>query len=67
MNFLNHFKNMIKFLGLHALKRKYFKSLFVNSVVYFYLSIQLKYNTEEVSKLPVPREQAFFPKRRRGK
>ena len=29
--------------------------------------IQLKYTIEGVSKIPVPQEQAYFPRRSRGK
>ena len=42
---------------------------FSSSVIHFKSSaiIQLKYTIEGVSKIPVPQEQAYFPRRSRGK
>ena len=39
----------------------------VFAVVHHVINIQLKYTIEGVSKIPVPQEQAYFPRRSRGK
>ena len=40
---------------------------FVHNIKTVVVIIQLKYTIEGVSKIPVPQEQAYFPRRSRGK
>ena len=64
-------RNYWKLLGIKML---YVKDIFCaidkylkNDEKFKYFSIQLKYTIEGVSKILVPRDQIYFPRRSRGK